>query len=115
MIISSLKDMLRAGTSSCRCPSRRVATDSSAEQTDAASFAVLEPAADGFRNYFGKGQRRSPAEMQVDRASMLTLSVPEMTVRSAAAGPECQRRTGRARGIHQSARDAEQRLLREPA
>jgi catalase-peroxidase len=55
-------------------------TDASAEQTDAASFAVLEPTADGFRNYFGKGQRRSPAEMLVDRASMLTLSVPEMTV-----------------------------------
>jgi catalase-peroxidase len=55
-------------------------TDASAAQTDAASFAVLEPTADGFRNYFGKGQRRSPAEMLVDRASMLTLSVPEMTV-----------------------------------
>jgi len=55
-------------------------TDASTEQTDAASFAVLEPTADGFRNYFGKGQRRSPAEMLVDRASMLTLSVPEMTV-----------------------------------
>jgi len=55
-------------------------TDASAAQTDAASFAVLEPTADGFRNYFGKGLRRSPAEMLVDRASMLTLSVPEMTV-----------------------------------
>jgi catalase-peroxidase len=55
-------------------------TDASTEQTDAASFAVLEPTADGFRNYFGKGQRRSPAEMLVDRASLLTLSVPEMTV-----------------------------------
>ena len=55
-------------------------TDASVEQTDAASFAVLEPTADGFRNYFGKSQRRSPAEMLVDRASMLTLSVPEMTV-----------------------------------
>jgi catalase-peroxidase len=55
-------------------------TDASAEQTDAASFAVLEPRADGFRNYFGKDQRRSPAEMLVDKASLLTLSVPEMTV-----------------------------------
>jgi catalase-peroxidase len=54
--------------------------DASAEQTDAASFAVLEPAADGFRNYFRDDQRRSPAEMLVDRADMLTLSVPEMTV-----------------------------------
>jgi catalase-peroxidase len=44
------------------------------------SFAVLEPTADGFRNYFGDGHRRSPAEMLVDRASLLTLTVPEMTV-----------------------------------
>jgi catalase-peroxidase len=44
------------------------------------SFAVLEPTADGFRNYFGNGVRRSPAEMLVDRASNLTLTVPEMTV-----------------------------------
>ena len=55
-------------------------TDASQEMTDAASFAVLEPAADGFRNYFGDGNRRSPAEMLVDRANLLTLSVPEMTV-----------------------------------
>jgi catalase-peroxidase len=55
-------------------------TDASMEQTDAASFAVLEPTADGFRNYFGAGNRRSPAEMLVDRASLLTLTVPEMTV-----------------------------------
>ncbi len=55
-------------------------TDASQEQTDAASFAVLEPTADGFRNYFGEGNRRSPADMLVDRASLLTLSVPEMTV-----------------------------------
>jgi len=41
---------------------------------------VLEPNADGFRNYFGNGSRRSPAEMLVDRANLLTLSVPEMTV-----------------------------------
>ena len=55
-------------------------TDASQEQTDVDSFAVLEPKADGFRNYFGEGQGRSPAEMLVDRASMLTLTVPEMTV-----------------------------------
>ena len=54
-------------------------TDASQEQTDVQSFAVLEPTADGFRNYFSKGNRRSPAEMLVDRANMLTLSVPEMT------------------------------------
>jgi len=55
-------------------------TDATQAQTDVDSFAVLEPAADGFRNYFGDGSRRSPAEMLVDRASLLTLTVPEMTV-----------------------------------
>jgi catalase-peroxidase len=55
-------------------------TDASQDQTDPVSFAVLEPTADGFRNYFGSGARRSPAEMLVDRASNLMLTVPEMTV-----------------------------------
>jgi len=55
-------------------------TDASQQQTDVNSFAVLEPTADGFRNYFGKGSNRSPAEMLVDRADLLTLNVPEMTV-----------------------------------
>ena len=55
-------------------------TDASQEQTDVKSFAGLEPTADGFRNYFASGQKKSPAEMLVDRASNLTLTVPEMTV-----------------------------------
>ena len=55
-------------------------TDASQEQTDVNSFAVLKPTADGFRNYFSVDNRRSPAEMLVDRASLLTLTVPEMTV-----------------------------------
>jgi catalase-peroxidase len=55
-------------------------TDASQEQTDVDSFAVLEPTADGFRNYFGDNIRRSPPEMLVDRADLLTLTVPEMTV-----------------------------------
>jgi catalase-peroxidase len=55
-------------------------TDATQEQTDVASFAVLEPAADGFRNYYRSGQSLSPAEMLVERASQLTLTVPEMTV-----------------------------------
>jgi catalase-peroxidase len=54
--------------------------DATQAQTDVASFAVLEPAADGFRNYFGANSRLSPAEMLVDRADLLTLTVPEMTV-----------------------------------
>ena len=55
-------------------------TDASQQQTDVESFAVLQPAADGFRNYYGPGLALSPAEALVDRANMLTLSVPEMTV-----------------------------------
>jgi catalase-peroxidase len=54
-------------------------TDASQEQTDVESFAVLEPTADGFRNYFNQSNRRSPPEMLVDRANLLTLTVPEMT------------------------------------
>ena len=55
-------------------------TDASAEQTDVDSFAVLEPTADGFRNYLGVGHQRSAEELLVDRAHMLTLTAPEMTV-----------------------------------
>ena len=54
-------------------------TDATQEQTDVESFAVLEPTADGFRNYFAAGNRLSPAEMLVDRADLLGLTVPEMT------------------------------------
>jgi catalase-peroxidase len=54
--------------------------DASQEQTDASSFALLEPTADGFRNYFGSDNPRSPAEMLVERAAQLTLTVPEVTV-----------------------------------
>jgi catalase-peroxidase len=56
-------------------------TDASQEQTDAASFAPLEPRADGFRNYIGgKRQFMMPEEALVDRAQLLTLTAPEMTV-----------------------------------
>jgi len=55
-------------------------TDATQAQTDVQSFAVLKPAADGFRNYFGNGNSRSPAEMLVDKADTLTLTAPEMTV-----------------------------------
>jgi catalase-peroxidase len=55
-------------------------TDASQAQTDVNSFAVLEPSADGFRNYFGSGEDHSPPDALVDRANMLTLTVPEMTV-----------------------------------
>src|SRR6478752_7494645 len=54
--------------------------DASAEQTDVNSFSYLEPAADGFRNYYGKGNRLPAEYLLVDRASLLNLSAPEMTV-----------------------------------
>ncbi|HYA95373.1 MAG TPA: catalase/peroxidase HPI [Terriglobales bacterium] len=55
-------------------------TDASQAQTDVHSFAVLEPRADGFRNYLRKGEALSAEELLVDRAQLLTLTVPEMTV-----------------------------------
>jgi catalase-peroxidase len=55
-------------------------TDALQNQTDVVSFAVLEPTADGFRNYYVKDAYQSPAESLVDRANKLTLTVPEMTV-----------------------------------
>jgi len=54
--------------------------DASQEQTDVDSFSVLEPTADGFRNYLRNGHTRTAEELLVDRAQMLTLSAPEMTV-----------------------------------
>ena len=55
-------------------------TDASADQTDAESFAVLEPTADGFRNYWRAADKRRPEVMLVDRSSLLSLTAPEMTV-----------------------------------
>ena len=55
-------------------------TDASQEQTDVHAFAVLEPTADGFRNYLRKEHEGSAAELLVDRANLLTLTAPEMTV-----------------------------------
>ncbi|WP_374539568.1 catalase/peroxidase HPI [Chitinimonas taiwanensis] len=55
-------------------------TDATQAQTDVESFAVLEPAADGFRNYLRKGLEGAAAELLLDKAQLLTLSAPEMTV-----------------------------------
>ena len=55
-------------------------TDAVQEQTDVESFAVLEPTADGFRNYLGKGNRQPAEYLLIDKANLLTLSAPEMTV-----------------------------------
>jgi catalase-peroxidase len=55
-------------------------TDASQKQTDVHSFAVMEPVADGFRNYLRSGQKLSAEELLLDRAQLLTLTAPEMTV-----------------------------------
>ena len=55
-------------------------TDATAEQTDVESFAVLEPKVDGFRNYLRPGDKLPPEQRLLDRANMLTLTAPEMTV-----------------------------------
>nr|WP_258808149.1 catalase/peroxidase HPI [Pseudidiomarina sp. CB1] len=55
-------------------------TDATQKMTDVQSFAFLEPTADGFRNYYSAESRMSPAEMLVDKADLLTLTVPELTV-----------------------------------
>jgi catalase-peroxidase len=55
-------------------------TDATQENTDIDSFAVLEPSADGFRNFIKKGHSRPEAELLIDRANLMTLTAPEMTV-----------------------------------
>ena len=61
-------------------PFRPGRTDASQEQTDVESFSVLEPRADGFRNYLRPGEKTMPEVLLVDRAYMLNLTAPEMTV-----------------------------------
>ena len=76
-------------------------TDASQEQTDVESFAVLEPTADGFRNYLGDGTPVPAEHLLVDRASLLTLTAPEMTVaRRRPARPGREPRPVGARRVH---------------
>ena len=91
-------------------------TDASQEQTDVESFAALEPAADGFRNYRGKGNRLPSEYLLVDRANLLTLSAPEMTVLVGGLRVlGANYRAVPAGRPHLDARVADQRLLRQPA
>ena len=83
-------------------------TDASQEQTDVESFAVLEPIADGFRNYFRAGDKLPPEKRLLDRANLLTLTAPEMTV--LVGGMRALGRQPRrvaARRVHRPARDAD--------
>ena len=91
-------------------------TDASQEQTDVESFAVLEPRADGFRNYLRAGEKLSPETLLLDRAYMLTLTAPEMTVLvGGMRALDANVGQARARRLHRPARDADERLLRQPA
>ncbi len=78
---AAIEQAAAAAGSSISVPFTPGRTDASQAQTDIASFALLEPSADAFRNYFNlAASYRSPAEMLVDKADQLDLSVPEMTV-----------------------------------
>jgi len=76
---AAVEQAARSAGYNVKVPFKPGRMDASQEQTDVSSFAVLEPRADGFRNYFGGGNYLPPLEMLVDRANMLTLTVPEMT------------------------------------
>lgn len=78
--VAAVEQAAKAAGQNVRVPFTPGRMDASQEQTDVASFAVLEPKADAFRNYYSDDAYMSPAEMLVDRANLLTLSVPEMTV-----------------------------------
>ena len=77
---TAVEQASKAGGFDVSVPFKPGRMDATQEQTDVASFAVLEPKADGFRNYYGAGNLLSPLDMLVERANLLTLTVPEMTV-----------------------------------
>ncbi|MEY2595936.1 MAG: catalase/peroxidase [Bacteroidota bacterium] len=77
---AAIEQAAKDGGHDVKVPFRAGRTDASQDQTDVESFAVLEPAADGFRNYIKKKHVAHAEELLVDKAQLLTLSAPEMTV-----------------------------------
>jgi catalase-peroxidase len=77
---AAVEQAAKAGGHEVAVPFAPGRTDAAQEQTDVESFAALEPTVDGFRNYLGKGHRLPAEFLLVDKANLLTLSAPEMTV-----------------------------------
>jgi catalase-peroxidase len=77
---AAVESAARSAGSDVTVPFTPGRTDASQEQTDVESFAVLEPRADGFRNYLRAGEKLAPETLLVERAYMLDLTAPEMTV-----------------------------------
>ena len=77
---AAIEQAAKSGGHDVQVPFSPGRTDASQELTDVQAFAVLEPTADGFRNYFRSGDKRRPEELLVDRASLLSLTAPETTV-----------------------------------
>ncbi|TYK46875.1 catalase/peroxidase HPI [Actinomadura decatromicini] len=78
--VAAVEQAARAAGHDIEVPFTPGRTDASQESTDVESFAHMEPGSDGFRNYLGKGERLPAENLLVDRANLLTLSAPEMTV-----------------------------------
>jgi catalase-peroxidase len=77
---AAIEEAAKRGGHSVKVPFAPGRTDAKQEQTDVHSFAVLEPAADPFRNYVRKGEKRPVEELLLDRVQLLTLTAPELTV-----------------------------------
>lgn len=77
---AAIEEASKEGGKTLKIPFTPGRVDATQEQTDVQSYAALEPKADAFRNYYGEGNFLSPTEMLVERANLLTLTVPEMSV-----------------------------------